>query len=115
MGNPKLPFIGREWRGACLQQGSCQGQARFRNRMVIQKESFNGREWRGACLADEALAPQAAGPTPAGGVYTMSSREFISQEVFKKLMCKSQLPLKSVKSFFMITDIKNKLTDLCDN
>ena len=83
--------------------------------MVIQKESFNSKEWRGACLAEEALATQAAGRTPAGGVYTMSSREFISQEVFIKLMCKIQLPQKSVKSFFMITNIKNKLTDLCDN
>ena len=36
---------------------------------------------------------------------------FISLKVF----CKRQFPQKSVNSYFIITDIKNKLTDLWGN
>jgi len=45
----------------------------------------------------------------------VSPRDFISHTVFIKSFCKSQLPHKSVNVSFIITDIKNKLTDLCGN
>ena len=40
---------------------------------------------------------------------------FISQKLFVKLFCKSQFPDKSVNVFFILTNIKNKLIDLCGN
>ena len=40
---------------------------------------------------------------------------FISHQVFLKSFCRSQLPHKSVRLSFTITDIKNKLMDLCGN
>jgi len=40
---------------------------------------------------------------------------FISQKVFIKSFCESQFPHKSVNVSFIITDIKNELTDLCGN
>ena len=36
---------------------------------------------------------------------------FISQKVFLKSFCKSQLPYKSVNSFFLEGMVKDKLTD----
>ena len=39
----------------------------------------------------------------------------ISQKVFTKLLSKSQSPHKSVNFSFIITNIKDKLTDLCGN
>ena len=40
---------------------------------------------------------------------------FVSHRVISKSFCRSQFPHKSVNSSFTITDIKNKLTDLCGN
>ena len=40
---------------------------------------------------------------------------FISDKVFSKSYCRSQLPHKSVHLSFSNADIKNKLTDLCGN
>ena len=42
-------------------------------------------------------------------------RRFISQKVFQKSFCKSQFPHKSVNLSFIITDTKNKLTNLYGN
>jgi len=39
----------------------------------------------------------------------------ISQKVFIKMFCKSQFLHKSVKLFFMLVNIKDKLKDLCGN
>ena len=39
----------------------------------------------------------------------------ISQKVFLKSFCRGELPYKFVNVSFLITDIKNKLTDLCGN
>ena len=41
--------------------------------------------------------------------------ELISQKVFMKSFCRSQLPHKSVNLSFTITDTKNQLTDLYGN
>ena len=41
--------------------------------------------------------------------------DFISQTAFRKSFCKSQFPHKSVNLFFIVTDMKNKLTDFCGN
>ena len=40
---------------------------------------------------------------------------FIPDKVFSKSFCRSQLPHKSIKFSFTITDTKNQLTDLCVN
>ena len=42
-------------------------------------------------------------------------RAFISQKVFLKSFCKNQFPHKSVNLSFSITNVENKLTDLCGN
>ena len=39
--------------------------------------------------------------------------EFISKELFIKSCCKSQFPHKLVNLSFVVTNIKNKLRDLC--
>ena len=39
----------------------------------------------------------------------------ISQKVFIQSFCKSQFPDQSVNLSFVVTNIKNKLTDLCGN
>ena len=39
----------------------------------------------------------------------------ISQKEFIKAFCKSGSPHKSVNLSFIVTNIKNKLTDLCGN
>ena len=39
----------------------------------------------------------------------------ISHKVFIKSSCKSQLPQISVNSSFIITNMRNQLTDLCGN
>jgi len=44
-----------------------------------------------------------------------ASRGILSQAVFIKSFCKSQVPHKSVNLSFIITNVKNKLTDLCGN
>ena len=44
-----------------------------------------------------------------------SRSRLISQKVFIKSFCKSQLPQKSVNLSFITTNIKNKLTDSCGN
>ena len=41
------------------------------------------------------------------------SRDLISQKVLIRAFCTSQVPHKSVNLSFAITDMKNKLTDLC--
>ena len=40
---------------------------------------------------------------------------FISQKVFIELFRIGKFPHKSVKSSFIITNVKHKLTDLCGN
>ena len=40
--------------------------------------------------------------------------EFFLHKVFLKSFSKSQLPHKSVKLSFTLTNIKNKMTDLCE-
>ena len=40
---------------------------------------------------------------------------FIAYKMFLKSLCRSQLPHKSVNLSFTITNIKDKLTDLCGN
>ena len=57
------------------------------------------------CCGSAASAPPGI---PASGF-----RSFISQSVFVGLFFKSQLPHKSVNLAFIITDMKNELTDLC--
>jgi len=44
-----------------------------------------------------------------------STRHSYLTQVFLKSFCRSQLPHKSVNLSFTITNIKNKLTDLCWN
>ena len=39
----------------------------------------------------------------------------ISQKVFIKSFCKRSFPQKSVNLSFIITNVENKLTDLCGN
>ena len=39
--------------------------------------------------------------------------DLISQKVFSKSVCRGQLPHRPVNLSFVITNIKNKLTDLC--
>ena len=41
--------------------------------------------------------------------------DFLQPNVFQRRFGRSQLPHKSVDSFFTFTNIKNKLTDLCGN
>ena len=41
--------------------------------------------------------------------------DIISQKVFLKSFCRSQLPDISVNLSFTITNMKNKLTNLCGN
>ena len=41
--------------------------------------------------------------------------ELISRKVFSQSVCKSQLPHKSANLSFTVTNIKNKLTGLCEN
>ena len=63
----------------------------------------------------------ASGFIQCGGAESSASREssarIISQDVYKVVLQKSlsQFPHESVNIFFAITDIKNKLTDLCGN
>ena len=49
----------------------------------------------------------------AGSAVSCRSGAFISYKVFIKSFCESKFPHKSVILFFVITYIKNKLTDLC--
>ena len=51
-------------------------------------------------------------PHPASG-FAHRDPKFISRKVLMKSFCKSQFSYKSVNIFFVITNIKNKLTDLC--
>jgi len=44
-----------------------------------------------------------------------AATSLFSQKVFIKLFYKSQFPHKSVNLSFIITDTKNKVTDLCGN
>ena len=44
-----------------------------------------------------------------------TTKVFISHKVFLKSFCRSELPHKSVNLSFTITNIKNKLADLCGN
>ena len=50
-----------------------------------------------------------------GSGFRVSGLGFISHKVFLKSFCRSQFPHKSVNLSFIITNIKNKLTDLCGN
>ena len=52
---------------------------------------------------------------PNATVRPAPAHKFISPKVFTKSLCKSQFPQKSVNLFFIITNIKNKLTNLCGN
>ena len=45
-------------------------------------------------------------------VQVSGSLNLISQKVLIKLFCKSRFPHKSVNLSFLVTNIKNKLTDL---
>ena len=49
------------------------------------------------------------------GVAILSTRDLISHKDPLTLFLKSQLPHKFVNVSFIITDVKNKLTDLCEN
>ena len=40
---------------------------------------------------------------------------FVTHKVFSKSLCRSQLPHRSINLSFTITNIENKLTDLCGN
>ena len=55
------------------------------------------------------------GESASSGGSARSGHEFISPKVCIKLFCKTRFPHKSVKLSFIVTDIKNKLTDLCGN
>ena len=41
--------------------------------------------------------------------------DLVSQKVFIKLFCKSQFPHQSVNLSFIVTNMKDKLTNLCGN
>ena len=44
-----------------------------------------------------------------------ASRTFIPHKSFFKSICRSQVPQTSINTSFTITNVKNKLTDLCGN
>ena len=54
-------------------------------------------------------------PSSLGGGRSVSVVKSISRKVFIKSFCKRRFPHKSVNLFFMITDIKSELVDLCGN
>ena len=64
---------------------------------------------RGACHSSPCRAPW------AGTLSQVNPRNIISQKVFTKSFCKGQFPHKSVNLTFIITNIKNKSTDLSGN
>ena len=51
----------------------------------------------------------------SAGLSLFNATVIISQKVFIKSFGKSQFPHKSANVSFIITNIKNKLTDLCGN
>ena len=61
----------------------------------------------GGLVAYEGMGP--------AGISCGAFDDFISQKVFIKSFCKSQFPHESANFSFTITNIKNKLTDLCGN
>ena len=58
---------------------------------------------------------QESNPEQPGSDKKLIQPELIAHNVFLKSFCKSQLPHKSANLSFTITNIKNKLTDLCGN
>ena len=73
-----------------------------RPRFLLALEPLAGSEQQGLVLRGHAH------PEGTGG-------EFISLKVSSKSFCRSQPPPKYVNLFFSITNIKNKLTNLCGN
>ena len=91
----------------------------FDDRVVLHRVAWMGlvtfsTGWQGM-LGCQQADRDAKDPLPfSGGFRRRRYRTaLISHEVFLKSFCKRQFPHKSVNQSLIMTNIKNKLTDLC--
>ena len=89
--------------------------------MIDSRPGRSDTDWRAAFTelcgspVKVTVSPSSTSHTSEHRVPTPSSSCFVSHKVFKKSFFRTQFPYKYVYVSFIVTNIKNKLTDVCGN